>query len=227
VAAVATLALAGCGGGTGTSSTGGGEGRAPRDDSAKTEKAAGAGAHPTPAPANEAGVGTGRARTSAGAAPTAKSALPNQGTKAVAPGVPTSRGDNSIQTFGVESDSGERVQATATAAAYLRALGGGRWARACADLSASTRQQLGPLAENVRGSSSKVGCPGALRAFAARSPTAVLRGSAELRVLSLRVQGDRAFLIYEDGNGRASELPMSRSGGGWKVAAISGAALVL
>ncbi len=169
-----------------------------------------------------AGGGDSGSKASGASAPTDGAALPNEGTKAVAPGVPTSNGgDNSIQAFGVESDSAERVRAATTAASYLRALADGRWAEACSDFSAATRSRLGRFAQQGEG------CAGAMGTFAGQLPRSALLSAAKIHVLSMRVQGDHAFLIYRDGEGTASELPLARNGGEWKVAAISAAALTL
>ena len=43
----------------------------------------------------------------------------------------------------------------------------------------------------------------------------------------MRVYGAQAFLIYRDGEGTPSAIPMNEEDGAWKVAAIAGSALVL
>ena len=69
-------------------------------------------------------------------------AAPEPGTKSVAPGVPVQPGgDNSIQTFGVEGEVGQREQALATLRAYLNARVAGQWAKACAETSEEFKEQ--------------------------------------------------------------------------------------
>ncbi len=46
-------------------------------------------------------------------------------------------------------------------------------------------------------------------------------------MLSLRVKGPQAFLIYRDGQGTPTALPMAHQGGAWKVGAIAGSPLLL
>ena len=58
-------------------------------------------------------------------------------------------------------------------------------------------------------------------------PKEALRTAADIRVLSMRVEGGQAFLIYRDGEGLPSSVPMNEEGGAWKVAAIAGSALFL
>lgn len=218
IAATGALAIAGCGSGTDTSTT-----------SAVKSTTAQKGTAPPQAKAEKKGEksqGTGAKQPSA-PAPTSGAPLPNESTKAVAPGVPASRGgDNSVQAFGLESESDERIRAAATVSAYLRALATGDWAEACSRLAAQTRVQLSRLGGKLQGGPA-TGCESTLRSFTARLPASVLRSAARIHVLSLRVQGDRAFLIYRDAEGTVSQLPMSRDGGGWKVAAVSGAPIGL
>lgn len=152
---------------------------------------------------------------------------PSEGAKAVGPGVPAAKGgDNSIQTFGAESESTDRVQAGASAKAYLDARLAGRWAAACSALTAPVREQIEAFAEQPHASPAKR-CVVGMRGLTEPVSKAVLRIAAKIRVLSFRVQGNRAFLLYKDGEGTASELPMLRQNGQWKVAAVAGSALVL
>jgi hypothetical protein len=230
IATAGALAIAGCGGGD-TSTTSPAKSAASQQGTtaqkgialAKLKAKAKAEAEKKGAGKSQ---GTGSKRPSA-PAPADSAPLPNQGTKAVAPGVPAPKGgDNSIQTYGVESGSEDRVQAASAAKAYLDARAAGRWAEACTDLSGSTRMQLEGLTKQAQGSSVK-GCADAMQAFTAQVPKAALLTAAKIHVISMRVQGDQAFLIYRDGENTPSALPMSREGGEWKVAAIAGTALVL
>ena len=67
-------------------------------------------------------------REPTGSAPTGSGSLPNEGTRRVAPGVPTAKGgDNSIQEFGVEGPADDRVQAAVVFQAYLNARLAGDW----------------------------------------------------------------------------------------------------
>jgi hypothetical protein len=155
-----------------------------------------------------------------GLPPTDSSPLPNQGTDAVAPGVPTTTGgDNSVQGYGVESDGGERVEAATVVKAYLDAQVAGRWSEACSLLAAAIRTNLEALMRRAPNSEAK-GCPAAMAAFIEHVPKGPLRTIAAIHVLSMRVDGDRGFLIFDDGEGRTDEMPLRREGGKWKVRAL-------
>ena len=168
-------------------------------------------------------------REPTGAAPTDSGSLPNEGTRRVAPGVPTARGgDNSIQEFGVEAPSDDRVRAARVFQAYLNARLDGDWALACSYLSESTKEQLtrfGSQAQRAGGRASD--CAQTMRAFTQGVPKEALRTAADIDVLSMRVEDGRAFLLYRDGESLPSAVPMNEEDGAWKVAAIAGSALVL
>ena len=166
-------------------------------------------------------------REPTGSAPTTSASLPNEGTRRVAPGVPTAKGgDNSIQEFGVEAPSAERVQASRVLQAYLDARLAGKYALACSYLSGPMKAQLGQFGAGARGQAPP-DCTQVMRAFTEGVPKAALRTAAQIRVLSMRVEDGQAFLLYRDGEGLPSSIPMNEEGGAWKVSAIAGSALFL
>ena len=162
-------------------------------------------------------------------APTDPNSLPNPGAKGAAPGVPTTKGgDNSIQRYGLESGSEERIEAATTLQTYLSAQAEGRWEEACGYLAASIREHLEALAKRIRGAPRRIaGCAGMMEALAAKVPKTTLQSAARIQVLSLRLGSEVAFLIYTDEDGTPNSIPMSREGGAWKVAGLTGTPLGL
>jgi hypothetical protein len=227
VAAALCLALAGCGGGGSSTST---------SDTTTAAQAPKSAPKPKPKPTpkkekrqrpQEKKEPSPAPKPSQGPAPTDPSPLPNQGTKRVAPGVPTSHGgDNSIQTYGTESQSSEREEAALIAQAFLRAEAAGRWGEACSYLDAKVREGLEALARKAKGKGIE-GCAGAMAALLAKVPEGALQKAAEIQVLSFRVEGDRGFVVYRDGTGKPYNLPLDREGGEWKVGALAGVGLVV
>jgi hypothetical protein len=153
-----------------------------------------------------------------GLKPTDARSLPNEGTKKVAPGVPTTKnGDNSIQTFGVESDGDERAEAAGVLKTYLAAELKGEWARACSLLAVETREDLERLWVQAAGTNRGPPCQRAMAGFLHGVPKSQIRILGTLHVLSMRIEGDRGFIIYHSGNGTPSESPMQKEDGRWKV----------
>lgn len=232
-ALLALALLAGCGGGdAGEGSTAGGE--AARSGTG-TEEAASTpsaerkhAAERLSAPPHHGSSGSdGDGAEPGGPAPTPKASLPNEGTKKVAPGVPTAKGgDNSIQEFGVESESAERVAASRALKVYLVARAAGDWSRACAGISAGLEAEIGHLGGPAT-QEERSRCAKALRTLTEGVPADALRISAAIHVLSMRVEGSTAYVIYKNGEGAPTAIPMAREGDEWKVGALDGSALVL
>jgi hypothetical protein len=154
--------------------------------------------------------------------------LPNEGTKAIAPGVPTTQGgDDSIQSYGIESNGDERVQAAGVLEAYLQAELSGNWSKGCSLLAAETREDLERLWEKASGTKGGQACEKAMAGFLQGVPRNEIRALADLHVLSMRVEGDRGFVIYDDGKGTASESPMQLEQGHWRVRTLIAKELLL
>jgi hypothetical protein len=210
--------LAGCGAEGDSTST------ASTSQSAATE----ANAAPRPKPAKGgAEEPSAKSRRSSQQGLTDPNPLPNEGAAAVAPSVPTAKGgDNSIQSYGLEADSAERVAVARLVKGYLGAEAAGRWAAACADLSVVIRSKFRKAAEATPNLKAK-GCADTFAALLAKTPRRTLRDGAQIHVLSLRVKDTQAFIIYRDASGKPFNLPLRREGGEWKVSAPLGIELVL
>jgi hypothetical protein len=134
-------------------------------------------------------------------------------------------GDNSIQEFGAEAEAAEFEQAAVALHDFLDARAAGDWAAACSYLSSSqveSFKQLAAQAEQVRNPS----CAGILKALTnPAAKQAIKAEAAQADVRSLRVKGDRAFVIYTGPGGTVFAMPMAREGGTWKVAGTTGTPL--
>jgi hypothetical protein len=124
--------------------------------------------------------------------------------------VPTSKqGDNSIQTWGLEAGSEERGQAAAIVQAYLRARAERDWEEACSYLAEKPRREQ----EKFAGGAS---CAEAMETFASRASDATLAREADTTVLSFRVGGGYAFLIYRRPDGIYA-MPLVPEDGTWRL----------
>ena len=144
---------------------------------------------------------------------------PEPGTKAVANGVPVQDGgDNSVQMFGVEGAVDERAQALSTLRAYLRAGAVADWSKACTETSEEFKEQLATLVRIGKGKKKLHGCTTTLRLLLGRSPRSMMRRAAEVReLLSFRVEGDYAYVIFKSADGKVRFIAMADDNGEWKV----------
>jgi hypothetical protein len=199
IALAAALAFAGCGSG--------GNG----DTGASTASA------PPPSPTTTQAANPPRPEKSKPDRETARASLPppTPGSKAAAPGVPTSKeGDNSIQTWGLEASSAQRAQASATVQSYLNARAAGEWGRVCSHLATKPRREQGQYAGGVS-------CAKAMASFAAHAQTSVLQEEADINVLSFRVGHGYAFLIYHRPGDKVYAAVLTREGGTWKIVSVT------
>ncbi|HEX6780621.1 MAG TPA: hypothetical protein VF125_01185 [Solirubrobacterales bacterium] len=208
-AVLATLTLVACGGGGGdTTATSPGDASSPAPPVQRRD-----------APAK--GGGSGSVSRDASASFTPPSHDDSGG--GAAP-FETRGGDNSIQEFGAEA-SGADFEAAATALhGYLDARAAGAWRDACAYLAPGVAGSLAQLAGGSGGGGG-ASCPETLASLSAAIPTAVLEESAEADVAALRVEGDRAFLLFHGAHDADYFIPMTQDDGAWKIAAIAPSAI--
>jgi hypothetical protein len=149
-------------------------------------------------------------------------AKPQPGSKAPAPGVPTTKGgDNSIQAFGAEGEEEPRAQAVSNLLAYLQARLSGEWERACDLASEEFREQLEALIERAKAKGDAPKPKGCAETLALLTPG---EAKAELRkrfvveeVLSFRVEEPYAYLIFKGDEGEAMFIAMNDADGSWRV----------
>lgn len=129
-------------------------------------------------------------------------------------------GDNSIQEFGEESDEAELEEAAAELHAYLVGRAEEDWPAACSHLAKTVTDQLGELAARSDQLKGK-GCAAILGALTPPLPAAVRRESTIVDAGSLRLEDERAFLIYRGAEETDYAVLMEREDGVWKVGTLA------
>lgn len=129
-------------------------------------------------------------------------------------------GDNSVQEFGEESDETELDEAATALHDYLVARAEEDWPAACANLSKSVDEQLRGLASRAEGLEGK-GCAAILGALTPKLPPSARQESTIVDAGSLRLEGDRAFLIYSGAEGKTYTILMAPEDGAWKVGSLA------
>lgn len=130
-------------------------------------------------------------------------------------------GDNSIQEFGSEAEESEFAQAAAALHDFLDARAQGAWAAACSFLSKSTAESLEKLASRSKPGGGS--CAAALGQVINPAAKGLMKEeAAKADVGSLRVEGERGFLIFTGAEKTVVAMPVTREGGAWKVASIAG-----
>ena len=134
-------------------------------------------------------------------------------------------GDNSVQEFGKEADRQEFNDAAVVLHNFLDARAEGDWAAACDYMSKSIVESFEKLAAQAR-QLKDTSCAGILEKLTNPAAKASLKQEAEkANVGSLRVEGDRSFVIYRGPKGAILTMPMANEAGDWKVASLAGTPL--
>lgn len=144
-------------------------------------------------------------------------------------------GDNSVQEFGAEADTSERDDAAVALHNFLDARAAEDWKSACSFLSAEVRQSLESFAVKAQEAAAKQGsaeqfdatsCASILSRMTNRAALPELRKeAAQADIGSLRIEGDRAFVIYRGIGGTIIAIPVTNEGGSWKVSGLAGTPL--
>lgn len=134
----------------------------------------------------------------------------------------TEGGDNSIQNFGEESEESELEEAATALHDYLVARAEEDWPAACANLARTVTDQLDVLASRS-GQLEGQDCAKILGTLTPPLPTAVRRESTIVDAGSLRLEDERAFLLYRGAQNAEYAVLMEREDGAWKVGALAAA----
>lgn len=138
--------------------------------------------------------------------------------------VRTKGGDNSIQNYGNESGESELREAAEAVHGFYVARAGEEWDKACSYLTKTTAQQFEELASRSPQLKGR-GCAPVLQALTRPLPPSVERETTLVDAISLRQEGERAFLIYRGAENKPYAIPMQQEGGAWKVGGVAGTPL--
>jgi hypothetical protein len=137
----------------------------------------------------------------------------------------TKGGDNSVQEFGEEADTSEFDEAAAALHDFLDAGAEGNWAAACRYMSKSVIESFEELAAQTK-QVEATDCGRTFEKLTNPAAKALMKAEAEKAdVGSLRIEGERAFVIYTGIDGAVLVMPMADEGGAWKVAGLAGTPL--
>jgi hypothetical protein len=134
-------------------------------------------------------------------------------------------GDNSVQEFGEEADSEEFAAAAAALHNFLDARAEGNWAAACRYMASSVIESFEKLTARAKGLED-TSCSGVLeKLINPAAAQSMEEEAAKADVRSLRIEGERAFVIYTGIDATVLAMPMANEDGDWKVSSLSGVPL--
>lgn len=131
-------------------------------------------------------------------------------------------GEKSIEDFGSEASGPDRGRILAAFSGYLKAIAQKDYGSACSGLSATVQRSL----EQLAGKGSKQDCAALLPRLLSPTAPGIARGQAAGKIAKVRVQGERAFVVFQAPGARLYELPTVREGAEWKAGLLSPSILV-
>lgn len=133
-------------------------------------------------------------------------------------------GDNSVQDFGSEASEEEFDEAAAAVHGFFDARARRDWEVACGYLASDVAESFEQLTKGSKGPGG-TDCATVLETLSGGVPQSALKEAAVADVGSLRVEGERAFVLYRGSGGTVFAIPMKNENGSWKVASLAGTPL--
>ena len=130
-------------------------------------------------------------------------------------------GDNSVASFGEESDESELREAAEAVHGFYAARAEGNWADACARFVGAAAQ----TARRPRHLGRFEELPRVPRSFTTPLSDAAWAQIATVDAVSLRLDGEQAFLLYRGAGGDVYTMPLREEDGEWKVTGLSATVL--
>lgn len=132
-------------------------------------------------------------------------------------------GEKSIEDFGSEAEGASRAALLGAFHSYLKAVAAEDNAAACSYLSVNVQRSLEQLAG---GQGKSPGCAQILSKLLSPTAPAISRDQAEGGIAKVRVEGDRAFVVFHAPGAKLYQMTMVREAGEWKVSTVAASVLV-
>jgi hypothetical protein len=132
-------------------------------------------------------------------------------------------GEASIEEFGSEAGGSDRQQILAVFTDYMNAIADKDYGAACSHLSATVQSSLKQIAGKALGGK---GCSAILPKLLAPTAPQVAREQANGKITKVRVEGDRAFVVFHAPGAKLYQLTMVEEDGEWKATTVAASVLV-
>jgi len=132
-------------------------------------------------------------------------------------------GEESIEGFGAEASGSQRQAILAAEQGYLRAVSASDFKRSCALLGSRAHESLQQL---VPKRFKDEDCAAILPKLLSPQAPATAKGQAGGEVAKVRVEGERAFVLFHAPGAKFYVFTMVREGGGWKAGEVGPSVLV-
>ncbi|HVC05965.1 MAG TPA: hypothetical protein VND98_00030 [Solirubrobacterales bacterium] len=126
--------------------------------------------------------------------------------------------ENSIKTYGSAASAAEKAAISATAFSFFKAMATSNYAKLCTGLSASNKKELEAF-DKVK--HKKLACSALLKELISTRGAPEARKAATGKLISVRVKGPTAFVIFKPTGGTTSYFVLKREGSAWKAISLA------
>ena len=126
--------------------------------------------------------------------------------------------ENSIKDYGSAASSADKAALKSAAFSFFSAMANSDYAKLCDSLAASNRKGLQAF---LKAKHQSGGCPAILKMLIATRGLPEARKAAAGKLISVRVKGSTAFVIFQPKGGKPSYFVMKREGGAWKAISLA------
>jgi hypothetical protein len=131
-------------------------------------------------------------------------------------------GEKDIEGFGSEATGSEAKAVLSAERTYLSAIVSRNYGRACMMVSRSLRTQFSEIVESGAGAKT---CAQVMPRLLSGDASHVAALQLSGRVVKVRVEGERGYVVFHAPGARLFVFPMIREGGAWHVATITSSIL--
>ncbi len=132
-------------------------------------------------------------------------------------------GEKSVENFGAEAEGSDRQAVLTAEQAYLTALASRDYTAACSHMTVQTQKSLQQVVVKRLRSE---GCPAILPKLLSPTAPAVARQQANGKISKVRVDDDRAFVIFRAPGAKLYVFTMQREDDAWKATTVAASILV-
>jgi hypothetical protein len=126
--------------------------------------------------------------------------------------------ENSIKDYGSSASSAQKAALASAAFAFFKAMAASDYAKVCNGITAANRKELQAFTKAKHQSS---GCPSILKMLISTRGVPEAKKAAAGKLISVRVKGDTAFVIFAPKGGKPSYFVLKREAGAWKAIGLA------
>ncbi len=126
--------------------------------------------------------------------------------------------ENSIKGYGSAASSAQKTALATAAFSFFKAMAASDYPKICTDISASNRKELQAFS---KAKPKLASCPAVLKTLIGTRGVPEAKKAAAGKLISVRVKGPTAFVIFAPKGGKPSYFVLKREAGAWRAISLA------